>query len=70
MQRARLLISNCTAASHIAVGLQLPSIVVFTDSDLKRWAPLDASRHHAVWDPDGSHVDEVIRYAGELLRPE
>jgi ADP-heptose:LPS heptosyltransferase len=67
MRRARLLISNCTAASHIAAGLRLPSIVVFTESDMQRWAPLDASRHPAVWDPAGNSVGEVIRRAGELL---
>lgn len=68
MSRARLLISNDTGVSHIAAGLKLNSVVIFSKADIRRWAPLDTQRHRCLWDPDGERVAEVLGHARALLR--
>jgi ADP-heptose:LPS heptosyltransferase len=68
MSRARLLLSNDTGVSHIAAGLGLPSVVIFSKADMRRWAPLNRERHRCLWDPDGQRMDEVLSHARALLR--
>ncbi|MDQ3547199.1 MAG: glycosyltransferase family 9 protein [Chloroflexota bacterium] len=43
-----LFISNDTGPAHIAVALDVPSVIVFGPSELHRWAPLDGNRHQVV----------------------
>ena len=67
MSRARLLLCNDTGVSHIAAGLKLPSVVVFSKADIRRWAPLDQQRHRCVWDPEGARAVAVLSQARTLL---
>ena len=67
MSRGRLLISNDTGVSHIAAGLGLRSVVIFSKADIRRWAPLNVLRHRSLWDPAGERVPEVIEHARSLL---
>jgi ADP-heptose:LPS heptosyltransferase len=67
MSRARLLVCNDTGVSHIAAGLQLPSVVVFSKADMQRWAPVDQERHRCIWDPKGLEVVLALQHARALL---
>lgn len=68
MNGARLLVCNDTGVSHIAAGLRLPSVVIFSKADMRRWSPLDTELHRCLWDPEGARVDDVLRHARELLQ--
>jgi ADP-heptose:LPS heptosyltransferase len=45
---AALMLSNDTGVSHLAAGLATPSVIVFSEADPVRWAPLDGTRHIAL----------------------
>lgn len=67
MSRARLLVCNDTGVSHIAAGLKLKSVVIFSKADIGRWAPLDQHTHRCIWDPEGERVYGVLEHARTLL---
>lgn len=67
MRGARLLVCNDTGVSHIAAGLKLPSVVIFTSTDMRRWAPLDHALHRCVRDPEGTQIETVLHEARALL---
>jgi hypothetical protein len=53
--------------SHIAAGLRLKSVVIFSRPDIARWAPLDRDRHRCIWDPDAQRAAAVLQHARALL---
>lgn len=67
MSRSRLLICNDRDVSHIAAGLGLNSVVVFSKADIARWAPLDRLRHRCIWDPGAERAAVVLEHARALL---
>ena len=48
LKQSQLLICNDTGISHLAAALKTKSVVIFTNSDSHRWAPLDRQRHRIV----------------------
>jgi ADP-heptose:LPS heptosyltransferase len=48
---ARLLVSNDTGISHLAAALRVPSVIIVSGSDYKRWAPHNHELHRTVFHP-------------------
>jgi hypothetical protein len=46
----------------------LPSVVIFSTADIRRWAPLDRHLHRCIWDPEGRKAATVLAQARLLLR--
>ena len=66
LQGARSLVCNDTGVSHLADALQVPSVVVFTGSDLDRWAPLNRLLHRVVG--EGATPADVMAEVDALLQ--
>ncbi len=49
LSKSQLLVTNDTGISHVAAGLKVPSVVIVTGSDFKRWRPLNTQLHKTVY---------------------
>jgi ADP-heptose:LPS heptosyltransferase len=70
LKDARLLVCNDTGVSHLAVALRVKSVVLFTQSDPDRWAPLDRDRHRVVCQSTSITPKTAIAQAVDLLQKE
>lgn len=61
LNEARLLVCNDTGVSHLAAALRVPSVVIFTQSDPERWAPLDRDRHRIIC--HDTHMSQELGFA-------
>jgi ADP-heptose:LPS heptosyltransferase len=51
LKNSSTLICNDTGISHLAAALDVKSMVIFTNSNLQRWAPLNHHRHVSLFTP-------------------
>ena len=64
VKNSRGLISNDTGVSHLAAALKKHSIVIFSETDPRRWAPLNDKLHRWRYRPE---VSEVISDINRLM---
>ncbi len=48
LSQARILICNDTGVSHLAAALKVKSVVIFSNSEVQRWAPLNREIHRVL----------------------
>lgn len=70
LRDAKLLICNDTGVSHLAAAVQVKSVVIFSQSNPERWAPLNRDRHRSLSHPTGASISAVLEQARDLLQQE
>jgi ADP-heptose:LPS heptosyltransferase len=68
LKGARLVVCNDTGVSHVAAAVDAPSVVIFSASEMNRWAPLDRERHRTVSARAGATAADVLAQAEDLLQ--
>ena len=58
IHHSRGLICNDTGVSHLASALRKSSLVIFSETDPVRWAPMNKNRHRSLIRPE---IEEVIQ---------
>jgi ADP-heptose:LPS heptosyltransferase len=59
LSKARLVVNNDTGISHVTAAVKTPSVILFSASDMDRWAPKNRKLHKVIWpamDATAAHV--------------
>ena len=68
LRDSRLLVCNDTGVSHLAAALHVASVIIFTQSDPERWAPLNGDRHRVVYHATQVSPEAVVAQALDVLQ--
>jgi ADP-heptose:LPS heptosyltransferase len=68
LRHASLLVCNDTGVSHLAAAVCAPSVVVFRDSSVDRWAPLDRRLHRPAAASTSLVIAQCVGLLEELQR--
>lgn len=68
LNRARLLVGNCTGTAHLSYALRTPSVIISMDGEPQRWGPLNTSLHRQFDWTKSQDQDEVIAAAIAMAR--
>ncbi len=68
LSEARLLVSNDTGVSHVAVAVKAPSVVLFSAPDHDRWAPANKQLHRTIPKAKLITAQDVLREAEAQLQ--
>jgi ADP-heptose:LPS heptosyltransferase len=49
LSKARLVVNNDTGISHVTAAVKTPSLILFSASDMDRWAPKNRKLHKIIW---------------------
>jgi ADP-heptose:LPS heptosyltransferase len=63
---AALVVCNDTGISHVADALGTPSVVLFTDSEVDRWAPADVALHRRIAGGSAAATNEAVAISEAL----
>lgn len=61
IKKSRGLICNDTGVSHLASALETPSLVIFLETNPKRWAPMNSERHRSFFRPEFSKIVSEVK---------
>jgi ADP-heptose:LPS heptosyltransferase len=67
VKNARMILSNDTGVSHIAVAVKTPSVVIFLASDPVRWAPMNRRLHHIILPEEADNLEYVYWNTEQVL---
>ena len=67
LSEAKFLVCNDTGVSHLAAALGVKSVVIFTNSDPHRWAPLDRDRHRILYNNKEQNPSSVFNFHSSIF---
>jgi ADP-heptose:LPS heptosyltransferase len=67
ISKAHLVVSNDTGISHVAVAVKTPSVILFSASDMGRWAPKNTHLHKVLWPALNATAADVLAKAESHL---
>ena len=68
LSKARLVVNNDTGISHVTAAVKTPSVILFSASDMDRWAPKNRQLHKIIWPALETPASSVLAQAERHLQ--